>query len=69
IYGDVNGDGKITVMDMVYQQRHILGVEKLTGVYLKAADACRSTGNGTVELLDMVYVKRHILEILTISQE
>ena len=56
-------------MDMVYQQRHILGVEKLTGVYLKAADACRSTGNGTVELLDMVYVKRHILEILTISQE
>lgn len=34
IYGDVNGDGEINVLDMIKVNRHILGLDKLSGVYL-----------------------------------
>lgn len=36
IYGDVNGDGKINSLDLLVVQRHILEIEKLNGVFLKA---------------------------------
>lgn len=36
IYGDVNGDGKINSLDLLVIQRHILEIEKLKGIFLKA---------------------------------
>lgn len=36
IYGDVNGDGKINSLDLLVVQRHILEIEKLNGLFLKA---------------------------------
>ena len=36
IYGDVNGDGKINSLDLLVLQRHILEIEKLNGLLLKA---------------------------------
>lgn len=36
IYGDVNGDGKINSLDLLVLQRHILEIEKLNGLFLKA---------------------------------
>lgn len=36
IYGDINGDGKINSLDLLVLQRHILEIEKLNGVFLKA---------------------------------
>ena len=56
--GDVDGDGKIALMDYVKVKRHILGYEILTGSSLEAADV---DSNGQVELLDYVKIKRHIL--------
>lgn len=65
IYGDVNGDGSITIVDMLYQKRDILGISKLSGVNAMAADVNRKDGVG---LVDMLYVKRQILGISNVSQ-
>ena len=66
IYGDVNGDGEINVLDMIKVNRHILGLDKLSGVYLAAADANRK-GDG-LNVLDMIYINRHALGLSTIKQ-
>ena len=65
IYGDVNGDGKISLLDYVGIERHILGWAVKTGNYLTAADANK---DGKVSLLDYVAVERHILGWKKITQ-
>lgn len=65
IYGDVNGDGNITSMDMLYVKRHVLGIRNLSDAYYKAADANR---DGQISSMDMLYVKRHVLDIRYIEQ-
>lgn len=65
IYGDINGDGNIDIVDMLYQKRHILGIDTLSGVRAMAADINKKDG---VDIVDMLYVKRHILGIGAISQ-
>lgn len=67
IYGDVNGDGEINVLDMIKVNRHILGLDKLSGMYLVAADANRK-GDG-LNVLDMIYINRHALGLSTIKQD
>lgn len=71
LYGDVNGDGDINVLDMIRVNRHILGLGKLTGCYLAAADANRDSGEdgGGVNVLDMIYINRHALGLTTIRQD
>ena len=66
IYGDVNGDGEINVLDMIKVNRHILGLDKLSGTYLVAADA-NHKGDG-LNVLDMIYINRHALGLNTIKQ-
>ena len=56
--GDVNGDGTISLPDLVAIKRHILEFELLTGDKFTVADI---DGNGTISLADYVKVKRHIL--------
>ncbi len=41
IYGDINGDGKISVVDLVMMQKQILGTSQLSGAYAAAADISR----------------------------
>lgn len=67
IYGDVNGDGEINVLDMIKVNRHILGLDKLSGTYLVAADANRK-GDG-LNVLDMIYINRHALGLSAIKQD
>lgn len=66
IYGDVNGDGQITSMDLLYVKRHILDTKALEGSYLLAADANRR--NDGITSIDLLYIKRHILDIRYIEQ-
>ena len=66
IYGDVNGDGAVTSLDMVYVKRHVLDVRGLSGAYKEAANANRA--NDGITSLDMVYIKRHVLDIRYIQQ-
>jgi hypothetical protein len=58
VTGDVNGDGSVSITDMVAIKAHILGKSALTGVYLTAAD---SSGDNEVSITDFIQSKAHIL--------
>lgn len=60
IYGDVNGDGKISSLDLRIIQKHILGVAKLKGYALTAADARK---DGAVASLDLRVIQKYILGV------
>ena len=65
IYGDMNGDGKISNVDLVMLQKQILGINQLEGVYALAADAGK---DGRISNKDLVMLQKHILNISQISQ-
>ena len=58
VTGDVNGDGKITLTDMVQIRSHLLGRTTLKGAYLQAADL---NGDGSLTLTDMVQLRAFML--------
>jgi uncharacterized protein YkuJ len=58
VTGDVNGDGDITVTDMIAIKADILNKSKLSGVYSKAAD---TNGDSTISITDFIQIKAHIL--------
>lgn len=65
IYGDVNGDGQITALDLLKLQKHLMGASKLSDAYLIAANVKRS---GDVSALDLLRVQKHLMGASTISQ-
>ncbi len=62
--GDVNGDGKISVLDIVKIQRVIVGLDTADAAMTAACDL---NGDGKVSVLDIVKLQRHIVGIETIS--
>ncbi len=65
IYGDTNGDGKVTTVDLLVGQRHILNVAVLNGAKLEACDINR---DGRASTVDLLAGQRHILGITLITQ-
>ena len=65
IYGDVNGDGVISIKDLLSVQKSILKATTLSGNYLRAADP---TKDGSVTIRDLLAVQKHILGVSLISQ-
>lgn len=61
LYGDVNGDGKITSIDLLVLQRHILGLEILEERYKKAGNTSKNGQEPTS--VDLLVIQRHILGI------
>ena len=57
VNGDVSGDGKVTILDLLKIQKHIKGANKLNSSYLIAAD---TSGDGKVTILDLLQVQKHI---------
>ena len=66
IYGDMNGDGNINALDMIKLNRHILGISKLSGEYLEAADVNRKKDG--INALDMIILNRHTLGLSKVKQ-
>lgn len=66
IYGDVNGDGQVSVLDIIKINRNILALDQLSGAYQEAGDANRK-GDG-ITILDLIVVNRHSLGLTTIQQ-
>ena len=64
IKGDVNGDGKIGVEDLMIGQAHILGLIQLNSNSQQALDV---SNDGKTTSFDLLIMQRHILavEILT----
>lgn len=56
--GDINGDGKVSVADVTRLQRHILGLETLSGSEAAAADM---NGDGTLDVRDVMLMQKEIL--------
>ncbi|MBQ3475023.1 MAG: cadherin-like beta sandwich domain-containing protein [Bacilli bacterium] len=65
IYGDVNGDGKISAQDFSKIKSHILGSNNLNGAYSSAAD---SNKDGKISAQDFSKVKSHILGTTKLTQ-
>ena len=65
IYGDTNGDGKISIIDLARVQKHLLEVNKLSSSYSVAADVNR---DGKISILDLARVQKHLLELTKITQ-
>ncbi len=65
IYGDTNGDGDVSVLDLLRVQKDILKISKLSGYYQSAGDTSK---NGTIDALDLLQVQKHILKIKSVSQ-
>lgn len=66
IYGDVNGDARINSLDLLVVQRHILEIQKLKGVFLKAGNINKNGKNPSS--LDLLIIQRHILTLKPIEQ-
>ncbi len=62
--GDLNGDGKITALDIVKVQRIIVGLDGLDSNVLAVADINK---DGKVTALDIVKIQRHIVGLETIN--
>lgn len=66
LYGDTNGDGKISSVDLLVLQRHILEIETIGEIYKKAANINKKV-NGPSSI-DLLLIQRHILGIQIIEQ-
>ena len=65
IYGDSNGDGKISSLDYVKVKNYIMGSKTLSGAYKIAADANK---DGVIDARDYVKIKNNIMGSSQISQ-
>ena len=65
IYGDINGDNAINLIDMLVIKKHLLNYQVLTGYKYEAADLNK---DGVVNLIDLLIIKKHILGYKTIRQ-
>ena len=66
LYGDINKDGKISILDLLAEQKHLLGTNKLTGTPSKAADVNK---DGKISILDLLAVQKHLLGYSLITQK
>ena len=65
IYGDVDGSGTISAVDLLHVQKHILGFTKLTDSLLMAADVNKDS---KISAIDLLQIQKHLLNYANISQ-
>lgn len=66
IYGDVNGDGEITIKDAFLVRKHLLDMGELAGCYAIAADVNRA--NDGITIKDAFLLRKHLLDMGAIIQ-
>ena len=67
VYGDVNGDGEVTIKDLLILRKYILGTASLNGAYLQAGNANKD-GNG-VTIKDILVLRKQLLGTGKIDQK
>lgn len=63
--GDVNGDGNVSVIDLLRVQQYLLQVRTLTDTWFSAADVSK---DGKVTVIDLLRIQRHLLQVAFIEQ-
>ncbi len=58
VTGDVNGDGQVTILDLLKIQKHLLKAATLSDSYLKAGD---TNFDKSVTILDLLRIQKSIL--------
>jgi len=58
VYGDFNGDGRVTNVDLVTISQHLVGDIQLSGANLQSADV---TNDGKVDVADLALMKQFIM--------
>ena len=58
VTGDTNGDGAISVTDMIAIKAHLLKKSTLSGAYATAAD---TSGDSGISITDFIQIKAKIL--------
>lgn len=63
VAGDVDGDGKVNIVDLVQIRKHLAGIITLKGDPYEGADVNK---DGTVNILDLVKIRKHLagLEVI-----
>ncbi|VVB55711.1 Uncharacterised protein [uncultured archaeon] len=56
IPGDINGDGKLTLVDAIYLAKHVGGFSGYEVIYADGDINC----DGKVTLVDAIYLAKHI---------
>ena len=62
--GDLNGDGKISALDIIKVQRLIVGLDPTLDEVLPVADVNQ---DGKISALDIIKIQRHIVGLETID--
>ncbi len=57
IFGDVNGDGKITIDDVTLIQKASIGLVELTDIQIIAADV---SGDGRISIVDATMIQKYL---------
>ena len=62
LYGDVTGDGKRNLMDVILMARYLIGLEEIDAAYLPLADV---TGDQKITNLDVIRLARFLINLET----
>lgn len=65
IYGDLTGDGQISITDLVASRRHLLGERILKDHLLLAGDFNK---DGNLSIVDHITIQKHLLGLKNITQ-
>lgn len=67
VYGDVNGDGEVTIKDLLILRKYILGTASLNGAYLQAGNANKDENGVTIK--DILVLRKQLLGTGKIDQK
>lgn len=65
IYGDLSGDGEITIKDLLLVQKFLLSSQSLDSAYKEAADVSK---DGKITIKDLLLVQKYLLGSGSITQ-
>lgn len=65
VYGDVSGDGKVTIKDLLLIQKYLLGSQTLTESNKEASDVSH---DGKITIKDLLLVQKYLLGTGSITQ-
>ena len=67
IYGDVNGDGDITIKDLLIMRKYLLGTANLDSIYQQAGNVNKD--NNGITIKDILILRKQLLGSASIEQK